>query len=293
MNSDRRRHLEDSLNWKRMDLENVKKALARNRDTVEEGKLNVQAQQLLDEIEYLESQLEKTVLCFPAVSNFDLHSIIGECLDEAIHREKLVGFSMGYSDSHFLENFSERLEMEWGRATTKVVYAPVLNPLINEADWTSKEISRLRKLLQISNIVYLVRICVSNPTSDLAKKFWSRIQKEFQGSHNYFLMTIMVCDQDCLLPSENIIKLILPPFKPSDFYRWFSEITKEEKWHKAKTQWSNEMMTICLANDSDDLDFFLIYSNLKSTLNQLRQEPSPEEFLEFVDLLFPKDIAND
>jgi hypothetical protein len=285
MSSDRQQQLKADISRKRIDLEKLNDDLDTVRGSFDEGRLTKQVKQLLNEIENLEDQLNRIVLRFPAVSNFDLQNVVGICLNEIIDKKELVGFSMGCSESHFLDNFSERLEIEWGRATTRVVRAPSLNPLTNEANWTSREVLRLRKLLEVSNIVYLVRICVSDPTSDLAREFWLRMQKEFQGTLNNCLMIMMVSDQDCLLPSENVISLSPPQFQRSDLYRWFSEITEETEWQDARKAWICKMENICSTTDSGYLDFFLIYSNLKSTLGHLQREPSLEKFLQFVDLL--------
>jgi hypothetical protein len=287
MSSDRQRQLEADIKRKEIELEGVNKDLDTVRGSVDEGSLKRKADQIIDDLDDLRNRLKKVVLYFPEVSEFDLQCVVRKCLNEILGKKKLVGFSMACSESQLLINFSERMTMKWGRATTQVVCAPALKPLVNKADWTSKEILRLKKSLETDNIVYIVRICSSNSTSDLAGEFWLMIQQEFEGDLNHCLMVMMVCDQDYLLPSNNLIPLSPPRFDRADLHEWFPETTKapDEQWQFAKTEWINKMITICSRNDSVPLDFFLIYSSLKSTRDWLNKDPCPQKFLEFIDLL--------
>jgi hypothetical protein len=244
-----------------------------------------QIEQLLQDIENLDRNIEKLdrsniILKFPEVSHFDLRDIINTCLDKALDKKELVGFSVSYNETLFLTNFKERLKHLRGRDKADVRFW-ALSALFNESNKTDQEIEIIKTKLKIKDVVCLIRIDIKDPDSNMVRDFWRKMQNAFLGELENCLIVVMAADQDCLLPIDTTIQLPEPKFARNDLHKWFLPVA-DSGLDDARLPWINKMMERCAIECSGYLETSSTYVNLESTLNQLKKTSSSQDFLEFI-----------
>ncbi len=208
-------------------------------------------------------------------SNFDLSKLISDCLNILEGKQGLVGLSVLYNQDPFLKYFSERLKTRIGKRYTNCK-EPLTLDYRTSPDSAVKIIIRSEKLLQKGDVIYPIRLAVSN--RKVSEEFWQKISAKFQHTIEHRLIIIMVSSENKFFP-KGVIRLDPPQFTKADAHQWILDVASTLEWEEQhRNQWKQYMIEEC--SESQFLNIRLVYEHLERTIRLLQQNYTVEAFLE-------------
>ncbi len=216
--------------------------------------------------------------------NFDLTSLIDECLPHLLGKKGLKAFLVPFdleemaAPAALLKNFCERIcaELE-DPSKVLVTHAPLsLRPSLTSVDLsTSLAIDSLDNLSKGDVILQ-----VTADDEATALEFWKRLTAAYVGVDINFrgIAVIIVYTSAKLQGSDQAIVLPKPECKPLDIYRWVNAVVTALKWPKeAITTWHWDELIVQKCTIGI-LQFHLLYGRLESALKHLHANPSYKDF---------------